>query len=71
MLLTFSGFLSEKDSPYESWRDINDYMEAQGSSCFEVKWDSVHYNEIAKSLALGIGKFALQEGISMFANGGP
>jgi hypothetical protein len=41
-------------------------MEAQGFSCFEVKWESISKGEIFKRIASNLGVF----GLEMLLNGG-
>ncbi len=71
-LITFSGFLSQQDTSIGSWGSINEILEPRGINCFDLKWQSISYTELAKKLALCLGKLAVEE-ISSFilAPGGP
>ena len=44
-------------------------MEPSGMSCFDLKWESVQYSDIAMNIAKGIGRLAIQEGLGLLIPG--
>ena len=43
-------------------------MEANGLTCFDVKWESVSYSELLKNASLGLMKFVAKDGPLLIAS---
>ncbi len=55
VLLTFSGFLSQNDNPEETWGHLNELIEPLGMQVYDLKWQSIQYSDIAKSISKKLG----------------
>jgi hypothetical protein len=68
-LLTFSGFLSQNDKPEESWGHLNELIEPHGMQVYDLKWQSIQYSDIAKSVTMKLGQLIALEVAGLFIPG--
>ena len=67
--MTLSGFLSQNDNS-EGWSKLADIVEPQGITCFDMKWESIQYSNIAKKVGVGLLKLGISESFELLLTGG-
>ena len=61
VLLTFSGFLSQNDKSEDGWSKLNEMIEPHGMDVYDLKWQSIQYSDIVKSVSMKLGQIVATE----------